>query len=72
MSGRCAACDAIMNDFEMTRKSATTGEYIDLCSKCLDPIIDEFVLIEREDLRVNEVAHIEDSYTEINIGEEDD
>ena len=51
MSGRCASCNEAMNDFEMTRKNARTGEYMDLCSGCLSPIIDEFELVEREDLR---------------------
>lgn len=53
MSGRCVACNRVMSDFEMTRKSATTGEYLDLCDICLDEIKDDFELIEREDLRTD-------------------
>lgn len=33
---RCKACDVALNDFEATRKSEKTGEYLDLCNRCLD------------------------------------
>lgn len=32
---RCDACDKWLDDFESTIKSATTGEYINLCRKHL-------------------------------------
>lgn len=35
MSGRCKSCDKIMSDSEMCRKNLVTGEYFDLCSRCL-------------------------------------
>jgi len=35
MSGRCRSCDARMSDADMKRKHAVTGEYLDLCSRCL-------------------------------------
>lgn len=31
---RCYACDAELNDYESTRKSKNTEEYLDLCEKC--------------------------------------
>ena len=31
---RCQACDCELSDFESTRKSLETGEYLDLCNKC--------------------------------------
>lgn len=34
MSGRCRACNAKLNEFEMTRKEAETGRYVDLCNRC--------------------------------------
>lgn len=40
---RCYACDCELNDFESTRKSKTTGEYLDLCEDCFTPIADEFI-----------------------------
>jgi hypothetical protein len=31
---RCRACNKALNDFESTRKSIETGEYLDLCNHC--------------------------------------
>lgn len=31
---RCKACDAMLNDYEATRKDKLTGQYTDLCSDC--------------------------------------
>lgn len=31
---RCQCCNVLLNDFESTRKSDTTGEYLDVCNKC--------------------------------------
>lgn len=50
MSGRCRACDKVLNDFEMTRKYPS-GEYLDLCNHCYSFIKDEIDVIERADLR---------------------
>ena len=46
----CLACDVILNDFEATRKSESTGEYIDLCNKCFGTIADDIDVNERMDL----------------------
>ena len=46
---RCKACDCELSDFESTRKSSNTGEYLDLCNGCFfETGIQE--VIEREDL----------------------
>ena len=50
---RCVACNAVLTDFEATRKSATTGDYIDLCNKCFNTIREEVAVIERKDLMEN-------------------
>lgn len=52
---RCAACDKILSDFELTRKSKESGRYVDLCNKCFAPIKGIFRVEEREDLRSYEV-----------------
>lgn len=39
-----------MSDFESTRKSATTGEFLDMCNKCYSTIKDDLVSEERYDL----------------------
>lgn len=48
---RCLACNKILNDFEATRKSATTGTYVDLCNHCFHDVEYDIQSLEREDLR---------------------
>lgn len=43
---RCASCDKNLNDRESTRKSAVTGNYIDLCDPCYKTIADQLNVIE--------------------------
>lgn len=52
---RCLSCDCGLTDFEATRKSATTGEFLDLCNRCFASVSDQIKAIERADL-----AHEED------------
>jgi len=53
---RCQGCDKNLNDWESTKKNPTTGEYEDLCTKCLNvvqqtAIVDghDFIIYESED-----------------------
>jgi hypothetical protein len=48
---RCKACDVLLTDYEATRKSAESMEFIDLCNRCYSYIVDEVDTIDREDLR---------------------
>jgi hypothetical protein len=48
---RCLACNKILNDFEATRKSATTGQFVDLCNHCFHDVEYDIESLEREDLR---------------------
>ncbi len=48
---RCTACDKILTDYEATRKSAESLEYLDLCNECYSYIVDDVPAIDREDLR---------------------
>jgi aerobic-type carbon monoxide dehydrogenase small subunit (CoxS/CutS family) len=34
MSGRCRACNVILNEEEMTSRDILTGEYTDMCFRC--------------------------------------
>ena len=34
----CLACNKILSDREASRKSSNTGEHIDLCDECFEPI----------------------------------
>lgn len=49
---RCVACDKLLSDFEATRKSATTLEYLDLCSSCISYV--DILTLDREDLQTEE------------------
>ena len=51
---RCLACNKALNDFESTRKSSTTGEYIDLCNHCFHNVEQDIESVVREDLRDEE------------------
>ena len=47
---RCYCCDKALSDFESTRKSVTSGEYLDMCNKCYSTVRDDLVSEERYDL----------------------
>ena len=47
---RCKACDTELNDFEATRKSSVTGEFLDLCNNCYKAVKYDVQAIERYDL----------------------
>lgn len=47
---RCRSCDRNLNDYESTRRSISTGEYIDLCNRCYREVKDEIVALGRPDL----------------------
>lgn len=61
---RCLACNKALSEFESTRKSAETGEFIDLCNYCYSTIQNQTPTEEREDLRDEEVLddNIEDLF----------
>lgn len=43
---RCYACNEELSDYEATRKSKTTGEYLDLCDEYFSTVEDIFIDIE--------------------------
>jgi hypothetical protein len=47
---RCQCCDKNLNDFESTRKSVSTGEYLDMCNKCYSTVSDDLLSEVRYDL----------------------
>lgn len=51
---RCLACNKALNDFEATRKSATSGEFVDLCNHCFHNVEQDLETLVREDLRDEE------------------
>lgn len=58
---RCYACDANLSDYESTRKSEVTGEYLDLCNRCYSGL--DINAIDRPDL-ADEIVD-EQSYEEL-------
>ena len=57
---RCYCCDKILSDFESTRKSVITGDYLDMCNKCYATIKDELHAEERYDLFDGDEEELED------------
>lgn len=47
---RCLACNVLLTDFEATRKSFDTDEFIDLCNHCFSFIKNDVIVVERDDL----------------------
>jgi hypothetical protein len=47
---RCHCCDKNLNDYESTRKSVSTGEYLDMCNKCYSTVSDDLLSEVRYDL----------------------
>jgi hypothetical protein len=47
---RCQCCDKNLNDYESTRKSVSSGEYLDMCNKCYSTISDDLLSEVRYDL----------------------
>lgn len=59
---RCLSCNKILSDFESTRKSALTGEYLDMCNHCFSEIAYDVDTIVREDLREDESLDEDEDY----------
>jgi hypothetical protein len=64
---RCYCCDKNLNDYESTRKSVSSGEYLDMCNKCYSTVSDDLLSEVRYDLYDGDE---EDEYTEGDYDEE--
>ena len=60
---RCVCCNHNLNDFESTRRSATTGDFLDMCNRCYSEVAEDVPSIGRTDLMPNE--YIEDEPDEV-------
>ena len=58
---RCVACNKNLNDFESTRKSIISGEYLDLCNTCFHQVEQDVPAKERDDLRSEEETFDDDT-----------
>ena len=57
---KCLSCDKILSDEEATAKSERTGEYLELCNECLDPLAEIVVVYEsgkRPDQETEEIIY---------------
>jgi hypothetical protein len=45
---RCRACQAILSDFEATRKYKSVEDYVELCENCYSTVKDQFDVSQSE------------------------
>lgn len=43
---RCAACDKILNNYELSKKFSGSHTFVDMCNDCSKYLIDDSVTIE--------------------------
>lgn len=43
---KCSCCDVILTTAESVRKFKSSGEYVDMCNKCLSTISDDVVVVD--------------------------
>ena len=57
---RCYCCNKALSDYEATRKSVTTGNFLDMCNKCYGSISNDVLALERTDLKHEEEDEFHD------------
>ena len=59
---RCKACDISLTDYEATRKSSRSGEFLDLCNTCYKSINDDIeVIANPENINYQDYVDFEDN-----------
>ena len=48
---RCIACDALLSEYEATKRAALSGDYVDLCNECIHDSMPAGSVIDRDDLK---------------------
>jgi len=60
---RCKACDKALTDYEATRKSLTTNEFLDLCNECYKFIKEDvYVIDNQENMDINDVIDFNNDF----------
>ena len=59
---RCTACNVILTTSESVRRFKDSGEFVDLCNKCLSTISEDVTTV--EGIASDEEEYTEDDYTE--------
>jgi len=57
---RCYCCNAVLSDFEATRKSVQSGDFIDMCNSCFSHVKEDIDVVERQDLQHADDEEIDD------------
>lgn len=61
----CTCCNALLSDYESTRKNAITGEYIDLCNDCFSDLKNIVPTKDRKDLlKQSDIDDLMDDFDE--------
>lgn len=56
---RCLACNRRLSEYEATRRYASNGQFVDLCS-CSDLFLRDVALVTREDLQHDTQSDIDE------------
>lgn len=64
---RCVCCNRLLNDYEATQRLVSTGDFADMCGKCLDGL--DIPVVGRKDLKPDE--YIEDDDNSFIFDEDD-
>lgn len=59
---RCSACNVILTTSESVRRFKTSGDFVDLCNKCLSTISDDIETVDGE--AAGEDSTDDDNYSE--------
>lgn len=60
---RCLACNNRLTEYEATRRYASNGQFVDLCS-CSDLFLRDVAIVSREDLQHDIQLDTDESETE--------
>jgi hypothetical protein len=63
---RCLSCDGVLSDYECSRKSIFSGEYIQMCSICFKDIKGDCLAIGNTSLMEEDETHTEDYEDDLN------
>jgi hypothetical protein len=45
---RCQSCNGALTDEESTQKDPSTGEYVDVCSRCTNTLLEDLGMYESD------------------------
>ena len=62
----CLNCDALLSDYEATRRDARSGEYLDICQTCFNDLKSLIPTRDRKDLLRQ--SDIDDDFDDVHGG----